>query len=72
MSEKQITIPAFRKKLREAIANYMQSEGCTCCQDDSHKQHEEAIAKLLGVRKYPDGSGYNFQKYRTKWTKKAK
>ena len=23
----------FKKKVREAVANYMSSEGCSCCQD---------------------------------------
>lgn len=56
----------LKKKLREAVANYMQSEGCSCCQGDDHKEHEAIIAKLLGVRKYSDGSWYNFGKYESK------
>lgn len=57
----------FKKALREAVANYMYSEGCSCCRDiEKHKLHKEALAKLLGVKKYPDGSGYDFNKFRTK------
>lgn len=57
----------FKKKMREAIANYMQSEGCSCCRDcEAHAENTEAIAKLLNVKKYDDGSGYDFGKYRTK------
>lgn len=67
------TSPMTDKKLiREAVANYMRSEGCDCCRDvDAHKEHEATLAKLLGVRKYGDGSGYDFGCYETK-TKRAK
>lgn len=57
----------FVKQIREAIANYMQSEGCSCCRDiDAHIQHKMILAKLLRVPKYEDGSGYIFSKFRTK------
>ena len=53
-------------EVRKAIANYMYSEGCSCCQDvDSHREHKAQLAKLLKVAKYKDGSGYNFDHYRT-------
>lgn len=55
----------LRRALRRAIANYMHSEGCACCQNiDAHKKHAAELAKLLRVPKYPDGSGYNFGKFR--------
>lgn len=55
------------KEIRTAVANYMSSEGCSCCQDvDNHNEHKKTLAKLLNVPKYKDGSGYNFYKYRTK------
>ena len=60
----------LKKKLRSAIADYMMSEGCSCCVGANHHIHEVAIAKLLNVPKYKDGSGYDFSKYRTqkmKW-----
>jgi hypothetical protein len=48
-------------------ADYMHSEGCSCYQDiDGHNKHKEALAKLLHVKKYSDGSGYDFRRYRTK------
>lgn len=54
-------------KIRQAIANYMSSEGCSCCENsDSHKKHAEILAKLLCVPKYKDGSGYNFGRFETK------
>ena len=59
-------IMELRKNLRNAIADYMRSEGCSCCQNvDAHKEHKERLAKLLGVKKYSDGSGYDFSKYET-------
>lgn len=54
------------KKLREAIANYMQSEGCSCCQGGNHDEHKETLAKILKVPKYDDDSGYDFDKFATK------
>lgn len=57
----------LKKELRQAVADYMRSEGCSCCQNiDDHKDHTERLANLLGVKKYSDGSGYNFAKYRSK------
>ncbi len=55
-----------RKEIRTAIADYIRSEGCSCCQGSDHDEHTAIIAKLLKVRKYKDGSGYDFSKYRTK------
>ena len=58
---------AFRRITRRAVADYMDSEGCSCCQDvQGHEAHKEALAKLLHVKKYPDGSSYDFARYRTK------
>lgn len=51
--------------IREAVANYMYSEGCSCCEGKSHKEDEERLGELLGVDKYDDESGYDFYKYRT-------
>ena len=56
-----------RKEIRNAIADYMKSEGCSCCRDrDAHDEAETRIAKLLRVPKYKDGSGYDFSKFETK------
>ena len=65
MKNKELT--DFKKKLREAVANYMYSEGCSCCQDvDAHREHKQYLAKLLNVDKYSDGSGFDFYKYKSK------
>lgn len=58
-------------KIRKAIANYMRSEGCSCCEDlDAHEKDEKIIAELLNVPKYDpkydNGSGYDFDIFCTK------
>jgi len=58
----------LKKALRTAVADYMRSEGCSCCEGPDHKEHKEVIAKLLSVQKYSDGSGYDFSKYESKVT----
>ena len=60
-------ISAFRKAVRRAVADYMRSEGCNCCRDqEAHTENEKRLAKLLGVARYSDGSGYNFPRWRSK------
>ena len=51
--------------IRRAVADYMYSEGCSCCQDqDAHDKHRAELAKLLRV---PKRNGWHdFSKYRTK------
>jgi len=50
--------------VRQAVADYMRSEGCDCCSDrDAHKAHSDRLGELLGVHKYPDGSGYDFSQF---------
>ena len=54
------------KMIRQAVADYMYSEGCSCCRDVyAHKEHEKRLAELLNVQPYEDGSGYDFSVYRT-------
>lgn len=55
-------------ELREAVANYMYSEGCSCCQDiQAHREHRKALAVLLKVPAHPkDPECYDFSPYRTK------
>lgn len=55
------------KEIRTAVADYIATEGCSCCRDiNGHNKAGIALAKLLGVRKYKDGSGYNFSKHASK------
>ncbi len=50
--------------IRKAIANYMRSEGCSCCRDtNAHEIHEAELGKLLNVPMYDDESGYDFNKF---------
>lgn len=59
-------IKKLRAELRKAVADYMLSEGCSCCQGVDHEANAEKLAKLLNVPKYPDGSGYDFFRYGSK------
>jgi methionine aminopeptidase len=55
------------QEIRQAVADYMRSEGCSCCQNISdHRKHKERLAKLLKVPKYDDDSGYDFDKFKSK------
>ena len=63
---KKKTTAQLKREIRQAVADYMYSEGCSCCRDnDSHKEHARKLAKLLSVPQYDDGSGYDFYKFRT-------
>lgn len=54
-------------RIRRAVADYMASEGCGCCQDvEAHRIYEKRLAQLLDVPMYDDKSGYNFSKFKTK------
>lgn len=65
-----MSTPLTLDQIREAVANYMHSEGCSCCRDyDNHIKNKERLGKLLQVSKYDDDSGYDFSKYRTKGLK---
>jgi len=56
-------IEKLKEELRQAMSDYVRSEGCSCCQDrDKHKESAERIAKLIDVPPYDDGSGYQFIK----------
>lgn len=55
------------KIIRQLIADYMYSEGCSCCQDrDAHEINKMRLAAILDVPPYEDGSGYDFYQFRTK------
>lgn len=56
----------FKSEVRQVIADYMRSEGCSCCQDiKAHSEHEKRIAELLDVAPYSDNIGFDFTPYRT-------
>jgi len=53
-------------EIRRLIADYIASEGCECCRDSyTHSVAEEGLAKLLKVPRYKDGSGWDWNKYRS-------
>lgn len=53
-------------EIRMVIADYMHSEGCSCCQDTpKHNEAAKKLAEMLNVPMYSDGSGYDFPKFRT-------
>lgn len=53
-------------EIRQAVADYMWSEGCSCCRNvDAHEINTKRLGELLNVEPYDDNSGYNFPKYRS-------
>ena len=57
----------LRHLIRKALADYMASEGCSCCErHDAHQEAADELAKLLNVPKYKDGSGRDFLRFRSK------
>jgi len=60
MTEKEL------QEIRQAVADYMRSEGYSCCRDnDAHEVHAARLAKLLNVPPYKDGPGYDFSIFRS-------
>jgi len=51
------------KLIRQAVANYIYSEGCSCCQSPDHQKDKRLLGKLLKVPMYKDKSGYDFSKF---------
>lgn len=54
------------EKVRQALADYMYSEGCGCCRN--HEAHDKAkarLAQLLGAPEFDDKSGYDFSGFRS-------
>jgi hypothetical protein len=52
--------------IRTAITDYINSEGCGCCEGCDHDEHKKIIAELLDVPPYSDNSGYDFDKFKSK------
>jgi hypothetical protein len=63
---KNLELLKFRRALRTAVADYMGSEGCSCCENtDEHKKHRALLGKLLKVPMYKDRSGYDFSRFQS-------
>ena len=53
-------------KIRTAVADYMQSEGCACCRDnEAHQVNTNRLGKLLEAPLYSDGEDYDFTSFRS-------
>lgn len=52
-------------EVRRAVADYISSEGCSCCRSEQHDEHLDRLGKMLRVPKYEDGSGRDFYQYRS-------
>lgn len=53
-------------KIRQALADYIRSEGCSCCRNiEAHDAAKEVLGKLLEVPRYSDDSGYDFYQFAT-------
>ena len=55
----------FKEKVRQAVADYIASEGCSCCEGSDHDAHAAKLAELLDVPMYTDESGYDFYQFTT-------
>lgn len=57
----------FKILIRQALANYIASEGCGCCENyEMHREAAAELAELLDVPKHDGGSGYDFLKFKRK------
>jgi len=53
-------------KIRRAFADYVASEGCSCCQNtEAHEAAARRLGRLLRVPEYEDGSGHDFRQFKT-------
>ena len=53
-------------KIRRAFADYVASEGCSCCQNtEKHEAAARRLGRLLRVPEYEDGSGHDFGQFRS-------
>ncbi len=61
-----LNVAVFIENIRTAVADYMRSEGCSCCRDiEAHEANTRRLAELLEVPMYSDGSGYDFTLFRS-------
>lgn len=54
------------KLVRQALADYMYAEGCSCCRnEEAHVEAAKRLAELLEVPPYEDSNAYQFYMFRT-------
>lgn len=58
---------ALKERIRTAVADYIKSEGCSCCRGSDHDKHQTILARLLDVPRYSDDSGNNFVLFRSEY-----
>lgn len=51
-------------EIRRAVADYMHDLGW--CRPAEHFAHTEILGPLLHVPKFPDGSGYDFERFKSR------
>ncbi len=59
---KNLALEAKIVELKNAFVEYIYTEGCSCCEDEDHKEAEDKLGELFGVQKYSDNSGYDWKK----------
>ena len=56
-----MTKDGLKKAIREALADYVRSEGCSCCRNnEEHDAAARRLAKLLEIPLYKDESGVDW------------
>lgn len=59
-----VDYPLLLDNIRCALAEYMRSEGCSCCRDiEGHDWAANELGNLLDIPKYPDNSGFDYSQY---------
>jgi len=57
----------LRDQLRVAVADYMYSEGCSCCQNEElHREDTKLLGELLDVPKFAESDVPNFRMFRSR------
>ena len=52
-----------RAEVRFAVAQFIRSEGCSCCESSDHEEHENMLARLVGAARYDDDSGWDWSPF---------
>lgn len=66
MNEDEKQFKKTISEIRQAFADYVYSEGCSCCRNTGeHTKAMDKLGKLLKMKKYSDGSGYDYSKYKS-------
>lgn len=59
-------------EIRRLVADLLGAAGCGCCRDNAgYEAAKTRLAAILRVPKYPDGSGHDFNQFRTSKRRQA-